>query len=59
MPKLALHSRALRVLYAESNPDDIESTREHMGSHAAHIQLEFVSDGNSAVHDTESGQFTR
>lgn len=42
--ELALHSRALRVLYAESNLDDIESTREHMGSHAAHIQIEFVSD---------------
>lgn len=42
--EIALHSRALRVLYAESNPDDIESTRDHVGSHAAHIQLEFVSD---------------
>jgi PAS domain S-box-containing protein/putative nucleotidyltransferase with HDIG domain len=42
--EVALHSRALRVLYAEGNPDDVESTREHMEGHAAHIQLEFVSD---------------
>ena len=42
--EVALRSRALRVLFAESNLDDIESTHEHMGSHAAHIQLEFISE---------------
>jgi PAS domain S-box-containing protein/putative nucleotidyltransferase with HDIG domain len=45
--EIALHSRALRVLYAESNLDDIESTRQHIGNHAAHIQLEFVSNVES------------
>jgi DNA-binding response OmpR family regulator len=51
----ALHSRALRVLYAESNLDDIESTREHMESHAAHINRLSLTVELAA----QSGQLTR
>jgi len=47
--EIDLHSRALRVLYAESNPQDIESTRDHISKHAAHIQIEFVSEANELL----------
>jgi len=40
--EIALHSRSLRILYAESNDADIEQTTQHMLRHAAHIQFEYV-----------------
>lgn len=39
----ALHSRSLRVLYADNNPADIDLTRRHMERYAAHILLDTVS----------------
>jgi PAS domain S-box-containing protein/putative nucleotidyltransferase with HDIG domain len=39
----ALHSRSLRVLYAENNPADIDLTRRHMERYAAHVLLDTVS----------------
>jgi DNA-binding NtrC family response regulator len=40
------YSRALRVLYAEHHPADIDLTIRHMARHAPHVQLEVV---NSAA----------
>jgi PAS domain S-box-containing protein/putative nucleotidyltransferase with HDIG domain len=41
--EIALHLRALRILYAENNETDKDLTRRHMEKHAGHIQIEFVS----------------
>jgi len=38
----AMHSRSLRVLYAESNVSDVDLTRRHIERYAAHIQLDIV-----------------
>ena len=35
-----VRSRRLRVLYAETNPQDIEQTRHHLERHATYIQLD-------------------
>jgi PAS domain S-box-containing protein/putative nucleotidyltransferase with HDIG domain len=40
--EIALHSRSLRILYAESSGSDIEQTDQHILRHAAHIQIEYV-----------------
>ena len=44
--EIDLHSRALRVLYAEGDAYDSEQTRDHISKHAPHIRLEFVSTAN-------------
>jgi PAS domain S-box-containing protein/putative nucleotidyltransferase with HDIG domain len=38
----ALHSRSLRVLYAENNEADADLTRRHMERYAGHILLDIV-----------------
>src|SRR5215217_5515173 len=38
----ARRANPLKVLYAEANLSDIESTRRHLAVHAAHIQLDSV-----------------
>ncbi|MFH1019280.1 MAG: PAS domain S-box protein, partial [Pseudomonadota bacterium] len=38
-------TRALRVLYAEDNPLDVELTRHHLLHYAPHLQLEVLSSG--------------
>ncbi len=35
-----VRSRRLRVLYAETNPQDIDQTRRHLERHATYIQLD-------------------
>ncbi len=44
--EIDLHSRALRVLYAEGDEQDSELTSEHITNHAPHIRLEFVSNSD-------------
>ena len=46
----ALHSRSLRVLYAESNEADVDLTRQHMERYASHILLDFVSTAEDVRH---------
>lgn len=41
--------RALRVLYAEHNPADIECTRRHLEAHAPHISLDTVAGGRQLL----------
>ncbi|OGB06457.1 MAG: hypothetical protein A3E25_00410 [Burkholderiales bacterium RIFCSPHIGHO2_12_FULL_69_20] len=43
------HVRALRVLYAEHNPLDIDLTRRHFERHAANIQLDGVHDAAAVM----------
>jgi PAS domain S-box-containing protein/putative nucleotidyltransferase with HDIG domain len=40
--EIALRSRSLQILYAESDKSDIEQTNQHIVRHAAHIQIEYV-----------------
>jgi len=40
--EIARRERALRVLYLENNPSDIDLTRHHFASHAPHIHLKIV-----------------
>jgi signal transduction histidine kinase len=45
----ARHAQALRVLYVEHSALDVDLTRRHFEAHAAHIQLEWVSDAAAAL----------
>jgi PAS domain S-box-containing protein len=52
----ARRANPLKVLYAESNLTDIESTRRHLAVHAAHIQLDSVTTREEtllALHDED------
>lgn len=42
--EVSLRSRSLRVLHAENDLRNIDLIREHMESHAAHIQMDFVTE---------------
>ena len=44
--EVVLHSRALRVLYAESDPEEILVAKEFIEKHAPHIQLTFVTNAD-------------
>lgn len=45
----ARHAQALRVLYVEHSALDVDLTRRHFDGHAAHIQLEWVTDAAAAL----------
>lgn len=45
----ARHAKALRVLYVEHSALDVDLTRRHFDAHAAHIQLECVSNAVAAL----------
>lgn len=45
----ARHAKALRVLYVEHSAHDVDLTRRHFDAHAAHIQLEWVSNAVAAL----------
>ncbi len=45
----ARRSNPLKVLHAEANLSDIESTRRHLAVHAAHIQLDSVTTGAATL----------
>src|SRR5688500_5557354 len=45
----ARRANSLKVLHAEANLSDIESTRRHLAVHAAHIQLDSVTTGAATL----------
>src|SRR5215211_2646395 len=45
----ARRANPLKVLYAEADLFDIESTRRHLAVHAAHIQLDSVTTGEATL----------
>lgn len=45
----ARHAQALRVLYVEHSALDVDLSRRHFEVHAAHIQLEWVTDAVAAL----------
>lgn len=52
----ARRSHPLRVLYAESDLHDIETTRRHFAVHADHLHLEVVSTGSGVLSVLQSSE---
>src|ERR1044071_2641251 len=52
----ARRSHPLRVLYAESDLQDVETTRRHFAVHADHLHLEVVSTGSGVLSALQSSE---